>query len=143
MWRYFGHTPPGAATTSRPRPTAIAKPGTNPAYVAAAIRKELDKLAALPPLPSNRNTVLHEVACNIFEFVKGGHADKTAAWDELERIALAIGLHPSEITGPDGKHGTLGSAWKKVGPRDVPAPGMAVRVVEVEAAELLPRRGAA
>jgi len=75
------------------------------------------------------------VACAVFEFVKGGHADKAPAWDELERIALAIGLEPSEI------EATLTHQWKKVGPRDVPAPGtgFAVRVLEVERAELAPR----
>jgi hypothetical protein len=129
-----------AATTPRPRPADIAQPGKNPAYVAAAIRDELDELARARK--GTRNTVLHEVACNIFELVKGGHADKQACWDELKRIGSAIGLTDSEMVGFDGGHGTLGSAWEKVGPRDVPAPGMAARVVEVEAAELLPRRGA-
>jgi hypothetical protein len=152
---------PGAATTtSRSRPAAIAQPGKNPAYVAAAIRKELNQLAATTE--GSRNATLAKVACAVFEFVKGGHAERAAAWGELERIAIAIGLEPSEIKA------TLNHQWKKVGPRDVPAPGMPVRVIdetvrrdiatsinvevepvpitgldEAEAAELLPRRGTA
>jgi hypothetical protein len=134
LYEYYGHTPPGAATTSRPRPAAIAKPGTHPAYVAAAIRNELTKLAAARE--GTRNATLAPVACAVFEFVKAGHAEKAAAWDELERIALAIGLEPSEIKS------SLTHQWKKVGPRDVPAPGMPARVVEVQAAELMPRGAA-
>jgi hypothetical protein len=114
MWRYFGHTPPGTATTSRPRPADVAQPGRNPAYVAAAIRAELDKLAATRE--GSRNHTLYTVACNIFEFVKGGHADETAALAEFERIAAAIGLESREI------RATLKSAWGHVSPRDVPAP---------------------
>jgi hypothetical protein len=133
---YFDKVHARPRPTARPRPPAdIAKPGTNPAYVAAAIRKELNQLAATTE--GSRNITLAKVACAVFEFVKAGHADKDAAWDELERIATAIGLDDSEI------RATLTHQWKKVGPRDVPAPGMAARVVEVEAAELLPRRGTA
>jgi hypothetical protein len=103
--------------------------------VAGAIRAELAELAAARE--GTRNETLAPVACAVFEFVKGGHADKDAAWNELERIALVIGLEPAEIKT------TLTHQWEKVGPRDVPAPSMAARVVEVEAAELMPREAPA
>lgn len=116
--------PPAAA--SRPRSVAIAQPGGNPAYVAAAIRKELDGLAALPAVPNARNATLNNVALKVFGFVKGGHADKQACWDELKRIGSAIGLTDSEMVGFDGAHGTLGSAWNGATPRQVP-----VQVLEI------------
>ncbi|MGO8937368.1 MAG: hypothetical protein ACLQLO_09625 [Mycobacterium sp.] len=93
---------------------AIAPPGSNPKYVGAAIRADLDRLAATTE--GTRNDTLIAVACNVFEFVKAGHADETAARAELERIATAIGLGHSEI------RTTLRSAWQRVGPRNVPAP---------------------
>jgi hypothetical protein len=106
-----------AAEPRRPRPAAIAAPGGNPAYVAAAIRAELQRLA--DATEGTRNDTLHKVACRVFEFVKGGHADQNAAHAELERIATAIGLELREI------HATIKSAWNRVGPRDVPAGGAA------------------
>jgi hypothetical protein len=92
----------------------IAGPGRNPAYVTAAIRADLDRLAAATE--GGRNHTLIEVACNVFEFVKGGHANETRVRAELERIAAAIGLGHYEI------QATLRSAWNRVGPRSVPAP---------------------
>jgi hypothetical protein len=118
MRRYFGAERP-AATTSRPRPADIAQPGKNPAYVAAAIRDELQLLA--DAREGERNTVLNNVALKVFSFVKGGHADKQACWDELKRIGSAIGCTDSEMVGAKGEHGTLGSAWKGATPRQVPA----------------------
>jgi hypothetical protein len=102
-----------------PRPerttgAAIAQPGRNPRYVRAAIRADLDRLAAATE--GVRNDTLLKVACNVFEFVKGGHADGAPARAELERIASAIGLPHSEI------QSTLRSAWQRVEPRSVPAP---------------------
>lgn len=117
MWRYFGHEPPGgatAATATRSGPRKVAKPGANPAYVAAGIRRELDKLAAAHK--GCRNTRLNEAAFAIFGFVKGGHAAQSAAINELTRIATANGLPASEI------RTTLRSAWRTAEPRKVPAP---------------------
>ena len=111
MWRYFGHTPP--VTTSRTRPTNIAPPGKNPAYVAAAIRRELDHLAEATE--GSRNDKLNRAAFSVFGFAKGGHADENAARTELERIASTIGLSHSEI------QATLRSAWTSAVPREVPA----------------------
>ncbi|BBY35882.1 hypothetical protein MMAN_57990 [Mycobacterium mantenii] len=91
----------------------IAAPGTNPAYVAAAIRKELERLANARE--GVRNHTLLAVACNVFEFVKAQHANEAPARAELERIATAVGLEAREI------HATIESAWRRVGPRDVPA----------------------
>jgi hypothetical protein len=91
-----------------------AQPGGNPRYVAAAIRADLERLAATHE--GRRNSTLHAVACNVFEFVKAGHADEAAVRAELERIAAAIGLGHHEI------QSTLRSAWNKVGPRHVPVP---------------------
>jgi hypothetical protein len=65
--------------------------------------------------PHPQRHTLHAVACNVFEFVKGGHAD-AGIRAELERIATANGLPDSEI------QSTLRSAWQRVSPRDVPAP---------------------
>jgi hypothetical protein len=93
--------------------TAIAAPGTNPKYVGAAIRADLERLAAAHE--GTRNGTLIAVACNVFEFVKAGHADETTARAELERIATAIGLGHGEI------QTTLRSAWQRVQPRPVPA----------------------
>jgi hypothetical protein len=98
---------PPAATPTATRGTA--NPGTNPAYVTAAIQRDLDRLAATHE--GARNGTLHAVACNVFEFVKAGHADQNACRAELERIATAIGLPHSEI------QSTLRSAWQRVGPR--------------------------
>jgi hypothetical protein len=92
MWRYFGHTPPDAATTSRTRPADVAQPGKNPAYVAAAIRAELDKLAATRE--GSRNHTLLTVACNIFEFVKGGpRVNPVAVRAMLNRILEKSNAH--------------------------------------------------
>ena len=102
----------------------IAQPGHNPAYVAAAIRGDLHRLAAATE--GSRNHTLHSVACNIFEFVKGGHANEIAARAELERIATAIGLGHYEI------QATLRSAWGRVGPRSVPAPGSVATACTIE-----------
>jgi len=114
------HTETRAAAehVHRTRPAAAAAPGGNPAYVRAAIGRELETLAAATP--GSRNHTLNMVAFNVFGFVKGGHADKQACWAELERIANAIGLHDREI------RGTLASAWKASEARQVPA-----RVVEL------------
>ncbi|OBG25430.1 hypothetical protein [Mycobacterium sp. E3198] len=101
-------------TSSGSPPGAIATPGSNPAYVATAIRAELNELARARE--GTRNHTLFTVACNVFEFVKGGHADQTGARAELSRIATVIGLEPSEIPS------TIESAWNTVGARDVPAP---------------------
>jgi hypothetical protein len=101
------------AATSRP-PTVAAAPGTNPAYVAAAIRDELDRLASTNE--GSRNHTLNQVAFAVFGFVKAGHADEAAAHDELVRVAEEIGLGTREI------HATLRSAWTSASPRDVPAP---------------------
>ncbi len=103
-----------AKITASSPPPAIATPGSNPAYVATAIRAELNELARARE--GTRNHTLFTVACNVFEFVKGGHADQTAARAELSRIATMIGLEPSEIPS------TIESAWNTVGARDVPAP---------------------
>lgn len=120
----------GTLPPARPANTTIAAPGTNPAYVAASITKELNRLAAATE--GHPNATLCSVACAVFEFVKGGHADETRARAELERIALAIGLGDGEIKA------TFTHTWNRVGPRDVPAPGLAAQVTEVTAAELLP-----
>ena len=100
-----------------PQPTAIAKPGHNPAYVAAAIRGELDKLANAHE--GSRNDTLNRVAFRIFGLVKGGHADENGARCEMTRIAAAKGLSHSEI------QSTLRSAWNGAHPCDVPARGAA------------------
>jgi hypothetical protein len=98
-----------------PRPlTGAAQPGRNPAYVKAAIEADIQRLA--DATEGTRNSTLHAVACNVFEFVKGGHANEAVARAQMERIAAAIGLMDSEI------QSTLRSAWNKVGARDVPAP---------------------
>jgi hypothetical protein len=141
MWRWLAGVPANddwsdvinaalASKTKAPRPDAkassspraIAQPGRNPTYVAAGIRKELNELAATRE--GSRNAVLAKVACAVFEFVKAGHADQTATWDELVRIALASGLEPTEIKS------TLTHQWNKVGPRDVPAPDLPIRVID-------------
>ncbi|WP_406813983.1 hypothetical protein [Mycobacterium sp. M23085] len=90
-----------------------APPGGNPTYVRAAIGAELQRLAS--SREGSRNDTLLRVACNVYEFVKGGHASQTAVHTELTRIAAAIGLQQSEI------RATLRSAWERVGPRDVPS----------------------
>jgi hypothetical protein len=113
MWKYFGHTPPGAGKTSHSRPVKIAQPGGNPVYTAAAIRGELDALAATTE--GSRNDTLNIAAFSIFGFVKGGHADEALALAELKRVATAIGLSDSEI------RTTLRSAWNGAKPREVPA----------------------
>jgi hypothetical protein len=104
--------------TARTQPAAIAQAGKNPAYVAAAIRGELDRLAAADQ--GCRNHTLNQVAFAVFGFVKGGHADEAAAHAELVRIAEEIGLGTREI------HATLRSAWTSASPRDVPS-----QVVEI------------
>jgi hypothetical protein len=110
--------PPEPPQRGRPRSiTAIAQPGHNPRYVDAAILAELNRLAATTE--GTRNQTLIAVACNVFEFVKGGHANKNACRAELEFIATAIGLTDHEI------QATLRSAWDRVKPRAVPAPGSA------------------
>jgi hypothetical protein len=116
---WLGTKPPAAATISRPRPVDIAQPGANPVYVTAAIRDELATLAATTK--GSRNDTLNIVALKVFGFVKAGHADKRACWDELKRIGSAIGLTDTEMVGFDGAHGTLGSAWKGATPRQVPS----------------------
>lgn len=90
-----------------------APPGGNPEYVHAAVRADLDKLAAATE--GARNDTLLRVSCNVFEFVKGGHAEHDPVWAELRRIAGVIGLDHTEI------ESTLRSAWGRVGPRSVPA----------------------
>jgi hypothetical protein len=117
--------------TLAPPAADVAKPGRNPAYVAKAIRAELEQLAGARE--GTRNATLAKVAVAVFEFVKAGHADEAAVRAELERIALAIGLEPAEIAA------TLRHNWNKAQPRDVPAHGGA-RITEVSANQL---RGAA
>jgi hypothetical protein len=113
---------PKSPGTSAPASMAVtAPPGGNPAYVKAAIGKELATLAATREGSHKRNDTLNTVAFNVFGFVKGGHADKTACWDELKRIGAAIGLPDLEMVGFDGAHGTLGSAWQGATERQVPA----------------------
>jgi hypothetical protein len=92
----------------------VAQAGTHPRYVEAAIGAELQRLA--DATEGTRNHTLYCVACKVFEFVKGGHADQAGARAELQRLAAAIGLPDSEI------RATLESAWRRVGPRNVPAP---------------------
>jgi len=118
-----GRDPRSTQPQRRTDPAAIAQPGTNPAYVAAAIRADLEKLAAATE--GVRNHTLHAVAANVFEFVKGGHV-KADISDELERIAAEIGLHSNEI------RATLRSAWQRVGPRTVPAPAGARPAYSIE-----------
>lgn len=91
----------------------IAGPGENPDYVHQALNAELSKLSAARE--GCRNDTLLRVACNVFEFVKGGHAHEAATWAELRRLAAAIGLQHQEV------EATLRSAWHRVGPRNVPA----------------------
>ncbi|MDC8980688.1 primase alpha helix C-terminal domain-containing protein [Mycobacterium marinum] len=98
----------------RTNAAATARPGGNPAYVAAVLRGEMQRLAQAPE--GTRNDTLHRVACRVFELVKGGHADTEAARNELERIASAIGLTPNEI------RATLRSAWRRASPRPIPTP---------------------
>lgn len=105
-------------------PLRVAAPGKNPVYVAAAIRSDLERLAAAAK--GCRNDTLLRVACNVFEFVKGGHADQSTAVAELERIAGAVGLPHSEI------HTTLRSAWQRTKARDVPAPGIVAPAYSIE-----------
>lgn len=93
----------------------IAAPGGNPAYVTRALETEFDRLANT--VVGCRNDTLLRVACSVFEFVKGGHVEHDPAWAELRRIAANIGLLDVEI------ERTLRSAWRRVGPRAVPAPG--------------------
>ena len=100
-------------TTSRPRPRHIAQAGSNPAYVLAAINRELGRLAEA--VQGTRNDTLNRVAFAVFGFVKGGHADEQAARAELDRIASVIGLPHDEI------QATLRSAWDGAKPREVPA----------------------
>jgi len=107
-----------APPTPPARPAVATAPGANPAYVSAALGRELATLAAAAP--GSRNHTLNVVAFNVFGFVKGGHADKQACWAELERIAAIIGLDDREI------RGTLASAWRASEARQVPA-----RVVEL------------
>lgn len=99
------------------QPTDIAQPGQNPAYVAAAIRGELEKLSNAHE--GTRNDTLNRVAFRIFAFVKAGHANEKAARAEMARIAAANGLPHSEI------QSTLRSAWNGASPCDVPVPGAA------------------
>jgi hypothetical protein len=111
---YFDKVHARPRPSAPPRPADIAQPGTNPAYVAAAIRDELDRLASTDE--GARNHTLNQVAFAVFGFVKARHADKAAAHAELVRVAEEIGLGTREI------HATLRSAWTSASPRDVPAP---------------------
>ena len=129
-----------APVPKKPAPPPLrspSRPGGNPAYVRAAIAKELAELAVAPR--GRRNATLNTVAFKVFGFVKGGHADEAATRAELERIALAIGLEQREIAGARGDGGTLGSAWNAATPREVPAPGVAFTVTEVDRAALAPQ----
>jgi hypothetical protein len=127
---YGGRTPKKPKPAQPPTSVQVYAGGHNPRYVAAAITAELNKLAAA--VEGKRNATLHTVSCNVFEFVKAGHADERAARDELERIAAAIGLDDSEI------RATIKSAWKRTQPRTVPAPGLpAPRITEVESPQQL------
>jgi len=101
---------PAAHSTPRP-PTIPANPGALRRYVERAMDAELDRLAAAPK--GCQNTILHAVACNIFELVKAGFGSRHAAVQELTRIADAIG-HDGDT------NATLNSAWNKVGPRQLP-----------------------
>jgi hypothetical protein len=113
----------------RSQSAPAAMPGAHRAYVANGLRNELQKLC--DARNGKRNATLTAVACRVFEFVKAGHVDEQAVWDELERIALEIGLTPSEIKS------TLNHQWKKVGPAHIPAPSPpAARVTEVKPEDL-------
>jgi hypothetical protein len=91
---------------------AAAAAGGNPAYVSAAIGRELATLAAAAP--GRRNHTLNKAAFSVFGFVKGGHADEHACRAELERIAATIGLDDREI------RATVASAWRASEARQVP-----------------------
>ena len=68
-------------------------------------------------------------ARQLSSLVKGGHADKDAAWAELKRIAVAIG-NPGE---KDAKiESTLNSAWNYAKERDVTAPGLVAPACTIE-----------
>lgn len=112
-WINGKRTQPAHPTAAAPA-APVAAAGTNPAYVKTALDDELAELAAA--VEGYRNDTLHRVACNVFEFVKSGHVDQSAAVAELTRVSAAIGLPDSEI------QTTLRSAWNRVGPRVVPAP---------------------
>ncbi|MGV0788683.1 phage/plasmid primase, P4 family [Mycolicibacterium sp. XJ2] len=88
--------------------------GDNKEYVEHCVRDDLAKLAAATE--GTRNDTLHAVACNLFEWVKGGHVNQGWAYGELESIAQQIGLGDSEI------RSTLRQAWNRVGERHPPAP---------------------
>lgn len=109
-------------------PPTVAAPGSNPVYVKAAIDAEFAKLAAATE--GCRNDTLIRVACNVFEFVKGGHVHRDAAEAELTRVAAAIGLNDREI------HATLRSAWQRTRPRAVPAPASSAPAHTVDPEEI-------
>lgn len=126
MWRLqnVDRTAPPVPVT----PPTVAAAGGNPVYVKAAIDAEFAKLAAAAE--GCRNETLIRVACNVFEFVKGGHVHRDAAEAELARVAAAIGLDDREI------HATLRSAWQRTRPRAVPAPASSTPAHTVDPEEI-------
>jgi hypothetical protein len=110
-WKHAQRDGELATPVANSRPTVPATPGALRRYVERAMDAELAKLAAATK--GTRNTDLHDVACNIYEFVKAGYGTRQSATAELTRIANAIG-HDGDTKA------TLNSAWNKVGPRQLP-----------------------
>lgn len=92
--------------------------GSTDPYVKSAVERALSNLAA--QTKGGRNDTLNSEAFGIFGLVKGGHVPETIR-EDMERIALSIGLAKSEI------RATLKSAWEACSPRHPPEPRYARR----------------
>ncbi|MGB8206416.1 MAG: bifunctional DNA primase/polymerase [Mycobacterium sp.] len=90
--------------------------GHNPAYVKAAIDRELDKLANAIPGNSEegRRPTLFKVACALFGFAKGGHADAQALRNILLDMMSPHGFNTKDI------ERQLDNAWALATPREIP-----------------------
>ena len=77
-----------------PAPRTLHVVGSNPAYVDAAIRRELEAVAAA--VEGTRNDTLNRAAFNVGTLVAGGEIAASEAASALQAAAVGAGLSESE-----------------------------------------------
>lgn len=104
---------PQTAPCTTLSPLAVLHP-----YVEAALRDELDQVAAAPE--GKRNGTLNSAAFSLAQFVGGGHLDQNRVEDALEDAAMSSGLVNDD--GLASVHRTIASGLEagRLQPRGIP-----------------------
>lgn len=91
-------------------PAGLLGPSGNSGYGLAALRKELADLAATK---HGENPRLNKAAFSLGMLIAGGELDSGTVQEQLSQVALAIGLHPSEV--PGQSPADSGAGWTSLG----------------------------